>query len=120
MNSIKNQYDKHARDLPALNISQTVRFHQGKNWDHLGQVMQTHKTPLSYILRTDKDTTIRRNRRDLLPSKSEFKLVNKNYDDEESVTMQEYQHGEENECPHGEENECQRGEENEGQLDEEN
>lgn len=74
LNSTQERYNKHAHDLPPLGIGQTVRFRENNKWDRLGQVSKAHQNPRSYVINTDKNTTIRRNRRDIIPSKSEFSI----------------------------------------------
>lgn len=57
----KRQYDKQAKDMPGLHIGQRVRVQEGKSWV-LGTVIDRADIR-SYIVRTDKGSTFRRNRR---------------------------------------------------------
>ena len=76
-----NFHNQHARTLPPLDVGNTVRF-RDKRWNRLGIVTDVHNSPRSYIIRTDKNNSIRRNRRDLLPSKSRF-IMKDNYPEED-------------------------------------
>ena len=52
-----------------------MRIHEGKTWSRLGVIVGIHEDPRSYIVRTDKGTVIRRNRRDLLKIPNNGKTV---------------------------------------------
>ena len=61
--------------LPKLSIGDRVRIHEGKSWSRLGRVVNV-KDPRSYVVRTDKGTTLRRNRRDVLKVPDDMNLAN--------------------------------------------
>lgn len=82
-NYIKEHYDKNARDLPPLHINDTVRFQENNRWGRVGKIVDIDNSPRSYIIHTDKDTTIRRNRRHLIPSSSKLSIER---DDEELIS----------------------------------
>ena len=56
-------------------MSDAVRIHSGKSWSRLGVVVRKHKNPRSYVIKTDKGTFIRRNRRDLLKINNNSKMI---------------------------------------------
>ena len=60
--------------LPNLQPEDSVRFHDGNSWSRRAKVVAEAPEPRSYIIKTDKHTTIRRNRRHLLKTNEQFDL----------------------------------------------
>lgn len=50
----------------------SVRIHNGTHWTRTGKVIDCTQEPRLYLLRTDKNTVIRRNRRQLLKTAETF------------------------------------------------
>eukprot|EP00057_Strongylocentrotus_purpuratus_P012550 XP_011667024.1 PREDICTED: uncharacterized protein K02A2.6-like [Strongylocentrotus purpuratus] len=65
----KERYDKHARDLPELNIGQTVRLQNMHNnrWSQSG-IVKVKLPNRSYLVETEYGEIRRRNRRHLRPA----------------------------------------------------
>ena len=68
-------HDRNAKELPKLDEgSSTVRVYQHgspstkANWSTKAKVVKPHHSPRSYIIKTEEGQTLRRNRRDLLPT----------------------------------------------------
>ena len=70
---VKEYHDKHSKMLEPLKDGQTVRVREGKSWSVKGQVKEKAEQPRSYIVKTEKGSTIRRNRRDILKTAEQFK-----------------------------------------------
>ena len=79
-------HDRNAKELPKLDEASTVRVCQHTspsvkaNWSTKAKVVEQHHTPRSYIIKTEEGQTLRRNRRDLLPTSERY---NKQYPDVE-------------------------------------
>ena len=69
---VAEKYNSRAKELPMLKPGQTVRLHNGKDWSRKAKIIDNHKNDRSYVLETDKGTTIRRNRRHMMLMKEEF------------------------------------------------
>ena len=69
---VKEHHDKHSKMLEPLKDGQTIRVREGKSWSVKGQVKEKAKQPRSYIVKTEKGSTIRRNRRDILKTAEQF------------------------------------------------
>ena len=84
--SQQQQHKQQGQPLSTLKPGDNVRFHDGNSWSRRAIVLTKCKEPRSYIVRTDKNTTIRRNRRHLLKTNEQFDF-NENFssDDNESL-----------------------------------
>ena len=73
----QNDSHKHSINLNPLETGEVVRFRDknSNQWDRMGIVTEKYHTPRSYIIRTDKNSIIRRNRRHLLPSNNKFEIT---------------------------------------------
>ena len=71
----KLNYDRNAKDLPKLNVNDSVRFQERDAWSRKGKIVKLDDNPRSYHLITDKNTIIRRNRSQLLPTKEEVHVL---------------------------------------------
>ena len=71
----KLNYDRNAKDLPKLNVNDSVRFQEGDAWSRKGKIVKLDDNPRSYHIITDKNTIIRRNRSQLLPTKEEVYVL---------------------------------------------
>ena len=60
--------------LPILQPGDNVRFHDGSIWTRRAQVLAKAPEPRSYIIKADKNTTIRRNRCHLLKTTEQYNL----------------------------------------------
>jgi len=60
------------KPLEPLQPGDSVRFHDGSSWSRRAKVISNTKEPRSYLIRTDKHTTLRRNRRHLLKTTEHF------------------------------------------------
>ena len=60
------------KPLKELNPGDPVRFHDGSSWSRRAKVISRTSEPRSYLVLTDKNTTIRRNRRHLLKTSENF------------------------------------------------
>ena len=73
---IKKYHDQHARNLPDLQIGDTVRLRQKafpkKLGNRKGKVLSKLEEPRSYKVETEQEIILRRNCRDLLKSKESF------------------------------------------------
>mgnify|MGYP002803598375 CR=1 FL=1 len=69
---MKKYHDIHAKNLPSLDKGQHVRVRDGKTWPLKGKVMEKAQQPRSYIVKTEKGSFIRRNRKGLLASPEMF------------------------------------------------
>ena len=73
---IKKYHDQHARNLPDLQISDTVRLRQKafpkKLWNRKGKVLSKLEEQRSYKVETEQGIILRRNCRDLLKTKESF------------------------------------------------
>ena len=63
------QHTSPPRNLPPLNIRDTVCFRENGVWGRKGKVIEKCPQPRSYKIQADKGTIIRRNRRHLLHTK---------------------------------------------------
>ncbi len=64
----KEYHDRHARDLPPLKPGDVVRVQQRDELTR-GVVTAVHSSPRSYIVDTERGTTVRRNRRHLISTR---------------------------------------------------
>ena len=64
----KAVHDRHARDLPPLHPGDVVSVQQQRQLVR-GEVIAQHKSPRSYVVKTERGSTIRRNRRYLMKTK---------------------------------------------------
>lgn len=62
------------KTLPKLQPGDNVRFHDGNSWSRRAKVVKEAPEPRSYFIKTDKQTTVRRNRRHLLKTNEKFDL----------------------------------------------
>ena len=73
---IKKYHDQHARNLPDLQIGDTVRLRKKafpkKLWNRKGKVLSKLEEPRSYKVETEQGIILRRNRQDLLKTKESF------------------------------------------------
>ena len=60
------------KPLETLAPGDAIRFHDGTTWSRRAKVIEKTQEPRSYLIRTDKNTTIRRNRRHLLKTNEHF------------------------------------------------
>ena len=69
----KAVHDRHARDLPPLHPGDVRVQQQGQLVR--GEVIAQHKSPRSYVVKTERGSTIRRNRRHLIKTKEPRRTV---------------------------------------------
>ena len=65
---------KHCRDLPELSLNDKVRLHDGKSWSIKGKVVDVSTKPRSYIILTENGSKLRRNRKQILRTKTSSDL----------------------------------------------
>eukprot|EP00112_Aurelia_sp_Birch-Aquarium-sp1_P023106 Seg6752.2 transcript_id=Seg6752.2/GoldUCD/mRNA.D3Y31 product="hypothetical protein" protein_id=Seg6752.2/GoldUCD/D3Y31 len=70
--NVAGKYNSRAKDLPVLKPGQTVRLHDGKDWSRKAKIIDNHENDISYVLETEKGTTVRRNRKHMMPMKEKF------------------------------------------------
>ena len=58
----KFTYDKTAKPRKALQERDRVRLHGGRSWSKTGMVVGIHLNPMSYMVKGDDRTELRRNR----------------------------------------------------------
>ena len=76
-------------DLPALNVNDKFRIHDGKTWSIRGKVSKISGHPRSYLIETSNGTNLRRNRKHiLLDQSSDNKVEDK--DDYSLIDLSEY------------------------------
>jgi hypothetical protein len=63
----KEMFDRNARDLPPLKPGDVVRVRQDSELTR-GVVTSVHQSPRSYVVETERGSTLRRNRRHLHPT----------------------------------------------------
>ena len=78
-NQTNRSYDSkysnlHAKELPALNDGDKVRIHNGNKWAKRAVVIQKHRTPRSYVVKSEDGGVYRRNRQHLMKTEESFKL----------------------------------------------
>ena len=71
---VKESHDKHVKNLQPIKEGQFVRIREGKSWSIKGKVTERADQPRSYVVKTENNSTVRRNRRDLLSTPEQFKL----------------------------------------------
>ena len=73
-------------DLPALKVNDKVRIHDGESWSIKGKVSKISEHPRSYLIKTNKGTILRRNRRHiLLDQTSDYDVDDNEGDDDYSL-----------------------------------
>ena len=71
-------HDQHSKELPTLDKGSTVRIDQQStpstkaNWTTKAKIIRDHRTPRSYLVKTEEGQTLRRNRRAIMPTKEYF------------------------------------------------
>ena len=71
---VKENHDKHAKNLRRIKEGQSVRIREGKSWSIKGKVTGRAEQPRSYVVKTENNSTVRGDRRDLLSTPEQFKL----------------------------------------------
>ena len=72
----KFHHDRTAKDLPKVDVGETVRIRQGnkKEWSTKCKVMAESKYPRSDIVQTSHGRCLRRNRKDILKTPEKYKV----------------------------------------------
>jgi len=77
----KFYHDQRTRPLSSLQPGDAVRVHNGQSWQ-AAKVVAAHPSPRSYNIETDNGIHLRRNRRDLIRTREDPPVCNRQIDDD--------------------------------------